>query len=247
MTSIARPIAALLVAAWLGSFAPPALSGLAASHWPAEWARHLAAGWPGLAPVLSVALGWLVAGALLRTLPGAAHAFRALALVAGGVVLVRFTWLAGLAGNAELFGALLAVAVWPAAERLPAAWLERLLVAATAVTVLYLHLAPHASAPHVQRFHWLPFTDLARPGGAGIAVALACGKVFWYGGLVWLLAAAGLGASVAGLAVAAAVLVTEVLRLGTGPAVQYMTTTDAAIALATGLSIALLARVGGGR
>jgi hypothetical protein len=95
--------------------------------------------------------------------------------------------------------------------------------------------------------HWLPFTDLARPGGAGIAVARACGKVFWYGGLVWLLAAAGLGGTVAGVAVAAAVLVTEMLRLGTGPVVQYMTTTDAAIALAAGLSIALLARVGGGR
>jgi hypothetical protein len=145
---------------------------------------------------------------------------------------------------AEFLGAALALAVWPTAERLPGAWLERsLLVAAAAV--LYAHLAPHAVAPHARGIHWLPFTDLARPGGAG--VALACGKLFWYGALVWLLAAAGVGGAIAGLGVAAAVLLAELLPLGAGPAVQYATMTDPAIALVTGLSIALLARGGGAR
>jgi hypothetical protein len=111
----------VLGAAWLGSFVPPSLPALAAERWPAEWARHLAAGWPGAAAVVQYALGWLIAGALLRTLPGGARAWRTLALVAGALLVVRFTGLVGYAGNAEILGCALALAAWPAAERLPGA------------------------------------------------------------------------------------------------------------------------------
>jgi hypothetical protein len=238
----ASPVAAALGLAWLGSFLPPALPALAAARWPSEWARHLAGGWPGTAGVVQYALGWLIAGALLRALPGAARAWRMLALAAGAVLALRFTWFASYAGNAEAAGAAIALAVWPAAERLPGAWLERLLAAATAAAVLYAHLAPHGGGAHVHGLHWVPFTDLVGAGGAGLHVALLCGKLFWYGALVWLLAAAGLRAWTAGLAVAAALLLVEVVRLGSAGAVQYATTTDPAIALAVGLAIALLAR-----
>jgi len=232
----------VLGAAWLGSFLPASLPALAAAHWPAEWARHLSAGWPATAPVVRYALGWLIVGALLRSLPGAARAWRTLALAAGTMLVLRFTWLVSDAGNAEIAGAALALAAWPAAERLPGAWLERLLAAAAAAAVLYAHLAPHGAAAHAHGWHWMPFTDLAGPGGAGLQVGPLCGRLFWYGALVWLLVAAGLGAWTAGLGVAAAVLLVEAVHLGAAGSVQYATTTDPAIALGVGLVIALLAR-----
>jgi hypothetical protein len=237
----AGPVAALLGIAWLGTFLPASLPPLAVAHWPAEWARHLAAGWPGTAPVVRYALGWLIVGALLRTLPGAARAWRTLALAAAAVLALRFTWLVGEAGNAELAGAALALAAWPAAERLPGAWLERLLAAAATAAVLYAHLAPHAAVAHAHGWHWMPFTDLGGAGGGGLRVALLCAKLFWYGALVWLLVAAGLGAPAAGVGVAAAVLLVQVVARAAS-SVQYATTTDSAIALAVGLAIALLAR-----
>lgn len=236
MRPTARPVAAALGAAWLGTFLPPSLPALAAARWPADWARHLAGGWPATPAVAQYALGWLIAGALLRALPGAGHAWRTLALAAGAVLALRFTWLVGYAGNAELVGAAVALAVWPAAERLPGAWLERLLAAAAAATVLYSHLA-HGGGARAHGFHWVPFTDLA-----GLHAAAICGKLFWHGALVWLLAAAGLGAALAGLGVAAAVLLVAVVPLGSVAGAPYATTTDPAIALAVGLAIALLAR-----
>ncbi len=241
MRPTARAVAAVLVAAWLGTFLPASLPPLAAAHWPAGWARHLAAGWPATAPVLRNALGWLIVGALLRTLPGAARAWRTLALAAGAMLVLRFTWLIGDSGNAELVGAAIALVAWPAAERLPGAWLERLLAAAAVAAVLYGRLAPHGAAAHAHGWHWVPFTDLSGAGG-GLQVALLCGRLFWYGTLVWLLVGAGLGAMAAGLATAAAVLLVQAVQLGVGSAVQYATTTDAAIALVVGLTIALLAR-----
>jgi len=238
----------VLAAAWLGSFLPATLPAWAAARWPAEWARHLTAGWPGAAAVLPYALGWMIAGALVRTLPGGARAWRALALLAAAVLVVRLTWLAAYAGNAEILGCAAALVVWPAAERLPGAWLERLLAAAAAVAVLYLHLAPHGAAVHAHGAHWLPFADLARPDGTGLWIALLCGKVFWYGALVWLLVAAGIAGGLAGGAgVAAAIALVEFVRLGAPVAVQYATTTDPAIALVAGLAIALLARGSGAR
>ncbi len=248
MRPVARPVAALLAIAWLGTFVPALLPAFAASRWPAEWARHLAAGWPASTAIVQYALGWLIAGALLRTLPGGTRPWRALAAVAATMLALRLTWFVAFAGNAEVLGCLAALAVWPAAERLPGAWLERLLVVAAAVAVLYLHLAPHGAAAHAHGTHWLPFTDLARPDGAGLSVALLCGKVFWYGALVWLLIAAGITGGLAGGAgAAAAIALVEFVRLGSHGGVQYATTTDPTIALVAGLAIALSARGTGAR
>ncbi len=240
MATIARPVAATLGLAWLGSFLPAYWPRMSLAHWPAEWARHVGGGWPGTVPVVQYALGWVVAGALLRALPGAAHAWRTLALAVAAVLALRFTWLASYAGNGELIGAALALALWPAAERLPGAWLERLLAVGVAAFVLYAALGPRATG-HAG-IHWVPFTDLARPGGLGLDVGTLCRKLFWFGSPVWLLAAAGLAPAWAGLGVGATLFGLEALRVASAPGVQYATTTDAACALAVGLATALLAR-----
>jgi hypothetical protein len=237
--------AALLGLAWLASFTPPALPPLAALHWPAQWARHVAAGWPPLPALAPFVLGWLIAGALLVSLPGAAQAWRSLAIAAGGVIAVRFTWLAPLATNAELVGALLALAAWPLAERLPPAWLARALAAGVAALLVLARQEPFAGGAHAGA-HWVPFTDLA-PAGAPLAfVAHLAARVYWSGGLVWLLVAAGLGAFAAGLGVAGALTALAAVRFAAGAGVPY-STTDATIALVAALAIALLARWSGRR
>ncbi len=229
----------MLAVAWLGSFLPAALPALAPGRWPGEWAQHVAAGWPATAALLPHVLGWLIAGALARALPGAAHAWRSLALAAGTVLALRFTWFAATAANAEMVGALIALAAWPLAERLPGVWRERLLAVAAAAVVLYAHLAPHVAGVQPHGVHWLPFTDLARPAWH---LAALSAKVFWYGGLVWLVAAAGVRPLAAGLAVAATLVAIDGVRLVATPAVQYVTMTDPALALVAGLALALLAR-----
>ena len=221
-----------LLLAWLGSFLPAApLPALAVGQWPAEWARHLAQGWPAAVPVARYTIGWLVAGALLRSAT-AGQAWRNLLIACAAVLALRLTWLVAEFGNAELVGAALALAAWPLAERLPGAWLERLL--ALAVVIVHVRLVPHFA------IHSPPITDLAVHGVGRIA--LACSKVFWYGGLVWLLAVAGLRPLVAGAVVAAALIGAAVLRLALVPGGHGATLTDAGIALVVALVLTLGAR-----
>ena len=229
------PVAVGLIVCWLGTLVPAALPALAIAAWPAAWHRHFAQGVPALEPSLVLTLGWLIVGTLLRAVPGAAHAWRSLAIIALLVLSVRFTWLAGAATNAEIAGALFALCLWPAAERLSEVALARLLLVAAAAAVVAL---PLLAMPHLHGVHWLPFTDL-RP------LALGCRRLFWIGALVVLAIGAGAGALTAGLAIAAVVGLVEGLReMGSG---QYATATDPAIALAVALMLALAARLRGAR
>ncbi len=234
------PVATGLVIAWLGSFLPAWLPRLAPLRWPAEWAARAAAGWPGWPPVAMQALGWLIAGALLAVLTRPAYVWRLLAALAALVLAVRFTWFVHAAGNAELVGAALALALWPLAARLPDRWLRGGLAALLLLGLLYRGLAPFQFGPWRADLHWVPFTDLVSHTSTGFNLPLLCGKAFTYGALVWLVVAAGGRAWRAGLAIAALLLAIEVLQLGTPPGEHVSTLTDPVIALCAGFVLVLL-------
>jgi glycopeptide antibiotics resistance protein len=237
---LAEPAAAGLAFAWVGSFLPAWLPRFAPRAWPAEWAAHLAAGWPAWPPVAMQALGWLIAGALVRALTRADLVWRVLAVLALAVLGVRFTWFVHAAGNAELVGAVLALALWPLAARLPPRALLWLLGAALALGLAYRGLAPFAFGSRTRALHWVPFTDLISHSSTGFNLPLLFGKAFTYGSLVWLPVAAGAPAIRSALLAALFVLAIEILQLYTAGGEHVATLTDPATALCAGFVLLLL-------
>ncbi|MBS0394384.1 MAG: hypothetical protein JSR54_07125, partial [Proteobacteria bacterium] len=135
-----------------------------------------------------------------------------------------------------------ALAAWPLAERIGETWRARLLAAAAGAALLLAHAVPAATAGHGSGVHWVPFTDLA-PHGAHLAWLAHLGaRLFWYGGLAWLLVEAGLGAWAAGIGAAGAVALAEAVRVAGAPTVQYASATDPACALLVALALGVLAR-----
>ena len=239
----ADPVGAALLLAWLGSFLPVWLPRLQAGHWPEEWSGHLAAGWPGWQPVAMQALGWLIAGALLRALTRAALVWPALVGLALAALAVRFTWFAHFAGNAELIGGALALALWPLLARLPAGALLRLLAAALLAGLVVRGLSPFEFGAIRHELHVMPFTDLVIHGGTtGFNLPLLAGKAFSYGALVWLLVAARGRALRTGLLVGAVLLAIELAQLATPPGEHVATLTDPAIALCAGFVLMVLGK-----
>lgn len=234
-------VAALLIGAWLASLVPGSWPA-ALPHLGAEWSRHLAAGWPPVLALVPYALAWLLVGDLLRGLPGANHAWRTLALLAAVVLAVRFTWLAASASNAEFAGAVVALAGWPLAERIGEPMRARLLAVLVAGALVFSHLLPLVASGHGHGIHWLPFTDVAPAGAHLLLVARLAAKLFWIGGLVWLLVGAGLGPFGAGLAAAGALLLGAAARASSAPDVQYVTMTDPAVALLAALLLRIARR-----
>ena len=236
------PVGAMLLLAWLGSFLPAWLPRFVPRHWPFEWLSHLDAGWPGWPAIAMQALGWLIAGALLRVLTRPALVWPAMIALAVLALSVRFTWFAQFAGNAELLGGILALGLWPIAARLPEGWLLRLLAAALLAGLIYRGLAPFHFTPLRHDFHWMPFTDLVSHTSTGFNLPLLAGKAFTYGSLVWLVVAAGAGAMRSGLFIAAILLAIEVGQLGTPAGEHFATLTDPAIALCAGFVLMLLGK-----
>ena len=235
------PLGAGLLLAWLGSFLPVWLPRLVPSHWPAEWTERLAAGWPGWPPVAMQTLGWLIAGALLRSLTRPTLVWPVMAALALVALTLRFTWFAHFAGNAELIGGALALLAWPVAARLPQATLLRLLAAALLAGLIYRGLAPFTFGPWRHDFHWVPFTDLvSHLGSTGFNLPLLSGKAFTYGTLVWLVVVAGGRPLRSGCLVAAILFAIELAQLGTPPGEHVATMTDPAIALCAGFVLMLL-------
>ena len=237
------PVGAALLLAWLGSFLPVWLPRLQVRHWPAEWSGHLAAGWPGWQPVAMQALGWLIAGALLRALTRAALVWPALVGLALVTLTVRFTWFAHFAGNAELIGAALALLLWPLAARVSGGTLLRLLAAALLAGLVVRGLAPFEFGAIRHDLHVMPFTDLVSHGNTtGFNLPLLAGKAFSFGALVWLLVAAGGPALRTGILVGAVLLAIELAQLAMPPGEHFATLTDPAIALCAGFVLMLLGK-----
>jgi VanZ family protein len=235
------PLGAGLLLAWLGSFLPVWLPRFAPGQWPAEWADRVAAGFPGWQPVAMQALGWLIAGALLRSLTRPALVWPVMAALALGALTIRFTWFAHFAGNAELIGGALALIAWPVAARLSTGALVRLLAASLLGGLIYRGLAPFTFGPWRHDFHWVPFTDLvSHLGSTGFNLPLLSGKAFTYGTLVWLVVAAGGRALRSGCLVAAILFAIELAQLGSPPGEHVATMTDPAIALCAGFVLMLL-------
>jgi VanZ family protein len=239
-----EPVGAMLLLCWLGSFLPAWWPHLAVRQWPALWAQRFDAGWPGWQPVAMQALGWLIAGSLLRALTRPSWVRPALAVLAVLALSVRFTFFVQFAGNAELLGAGVAVLAWPFLAPLPDSWRMRLLSAALLAGLLYRGLSPFEFGPLRHDFHWMPFTDLVSHVGTGFNLPLLAGKAFTYGTLVWLVVAAGSPALRSGLFIGGILFAIEVAQLGLPAGGHFATLTDPVIAVLAGFVLKILGKSG---
>jgi VanZ family protein len=234
----AQPIPVLLLVAWLGFRLYPYVPTIDLHKY-----------WDALKPVLhgppvaSFALFqdtvmWLAVCALIDAI--AARRFWLLfPLFAGGVLFARVLILTTMLSAPEVFGAALAYAIWlPLRAARPQ---QRAAVAALLLLALVsaLRLDPFRFHAAAGDFGWIPFRS-AILGAPGIDLRVFLQKFFYYGGLIWFLAQAGLRMRSATILVAALLFLTGIAEIYLpGHAAGI---TDAVMALIVGGIFALIAR-----
>jgi VanZ family protein len=240
-----EPVAAALVALWLATFLPSWLPPFDTSRWPEHWARLFEQGMPAWTAVAVEALGWLVVGAALRALTRPQYVYPLLLACMAVALTVQFTLFVNSARFDEPGGAVLALLLWPAANRLDDRTQLGALFALLVVATLARGLEPFQFAPHAQPFNLVPFADLISRGSTGFNLPLLFGKAFWHGALVWVLVRRGSAPLAAGLVIAALLLALEFAQAWT-PAGQHVpSVTDPLVAIAAGIVMALIASGGG--
>jgi hypothetical protein len=190
---------------------------------------------PGVEPfwVFHNAAYWLAVFLLLGAAQLHLGPLRALALALGTLGARVFIVTATLSLS-HVIGALLAIGIWfGTGRRLPPLLITILFAAA----VLGYGLEPFILRSTPTDFHWLPFHG-GMHGNMIINVAALLKKSVMYGAVVWLLSSQGMRLSVATLATAGAVLVSEYGQRFLVDSVPEIT--DSLLTLAAGIAIALL-------
>jgi VanZ family protein len=202
--TLAEVFPALLLACWLGYRLYPYVPAFDLGEWKASLKPLLLPFAPDPLRTLRLALLWLVAARMLdAALPRGAGGVLAAALMLGtvGAAVPLF-------GRILTFEEILAVAVaapaWALLRRLPAPWLDRLLLPGLLAAVALEGLAPYRMLDTPRPFGWIPFRSLVN-GQLGFGLQAVLYKAFQYGGLGWLAMRAGLPMPLAaGFAVLAA-------------------------------------------
>jgi VanZ family protein len=234
-----EPVSAALVALWLATFLPSWLPPLDTSRWPQAWARLLAQDWPSWQAAGFETLGWIVAGAALRTLTRPNYVWPLLAFLVLGALAAQFTLFVGSAKLTEPLGALFGLAAWPVYARLPERTQVPLLFVLVAAALVWRGLEPFTFVAHPGGFNLVPFADLISRGSSGFDLPLFFGKAFWCGSLVWLLVRLGTSALAAGVVVAAGLLGVEILQMWTPAGHHRASITDPLVAISAGIVMAL--------
>jgi VanZ family protein len=208
---LAHPIAAALVALWVGYRLVPFAPVLA----PGQWLEALAPLWrgPWLQPwaTLQWLLPWLVVGQALTALSRSGSGVRALALVmlgvtAGLVVLGGKTLL-----PAEVVAMALALALTWALGRVNEQAAAGLLAFAAAALFVVDGLSPFDFQLGRDPMSWVPFGEsLLRYRATSLPAIFE--RCFTYGALVWLLARSGRSALGATFMAGSLVLAVEILQ-----------------------------------
>jgi VanZ family protein len=230
-----QPVAAALLASWIGFRLAPFAPVLDAGKWATAFAPLAQGGWFASAAFPSHCLAWLVVLALCRQLAPARPAVVAAGAMAA--VLAGRVLFAGMAlETAEIAGMASALALWWPLARLSRARLALALACALVAWVAIEGLAPFDFQIAQDRFALLPFGEsLTRYRATNLAdMFLRC---FTNGALVWLLVQGGLSAlAAAGLG---AGIVFSVEFLQTWIPEQTAEITDPLLALAAGGFIAV--------
>jgi hypothetical protein len=175
--------------------------------------------WNALAPVFltpglngydlfRAAISWLVVCALLEAVAGGNRSLRLFPVFAAGMILARIAIVGKVLSAAEIAGAVTAFALWLALIRRP----ERLRAAIIAVLlglhVLSWRLEPSTFRDRTVEFIWTPFLLLMR-GSFLVDIQALFEKAFYYGALLWLIAAAGVRFKTAALWIALGLIATS--------------------------------------
>jgi VanZ family protein len=232
----ANRVPALLLTAWLGYRLYPYVPTIDLhKYWsalkpvflypqltPDSLFRHVAI-WLSICVMIEKIAGDHRAGGLIRR-------FAAFLIFSCVLVISTRITLAQIAGIVVAFG------IW----RILPTWRARVVVAATAmgVYVVVFRLDPFIFTDAPAPYSWMPFLSFMQ-GSIDIDVQSFFEKFFLYGGLIWLLAEAGMAMRLATLLVAAIVLGASFMEVFIpGRSAEI---TDAILALATGEFIRALA------
>ncbi len=225
----ANRVPALLLTAWLGYRLYPYVPTIDLhKYWNALKPVFLQPRLPPDALFRHVAV-WLAICVMIEKIAGDRRAggligrFAAFLIFASVLIISTRVTLAQIAGIAVAF------AIW----RLLPSFAARVLVAAVLIGayVVVFRLDPFAFSATPGPYSWMPFLSFMR-GSIDVDVQSFFEKFFLYGGLIWLLAEAGLATRKATLLVAAIVLAASFIQVYIpGRSAEI---TDAILALATG-------------
>lgn len=141
-----------------------------------------------------VFVGWLAAGPMLEDLCGETGGRVALALLLVGWIKVRTTMLG--IGPLEIAAGTGAALLWVFMQwKVPGR--TKVVAAVVAAFVIVEALAPFHLSPTASAFDWEPFRALL-DAGTETAIRVFLAKAFLYGGLLWLLARAGMTVAASG-------------------------------------------------
>lgn len=224
-----NPVAAMLIAAWLGYRLYPYVPTIDLhKYWRAIRAMVLAPSLPGLELPRFTVL-WLLMAWLAESIFGAQRWLILFALLAGGEMVGRVVVVNGRLTLPDIMGAALAGLLWLLLRQMPGRMV--LLAMLWLGLVVGSRLAPFAFTASARSFGWVPFVGFLH-GSIAVAVQSFCEKVFLFGGLIWLLHSIGVG-------LVPATGFTAVLLFATAVAQTHLPgrsagITDAVIALAIG-------------
>ena len=143
-------------------------------------------------------------------------------------ILILFTWI----NVAQIAGVVLAFLVW----RLVGARRATVAAGLLGAYLVLFRLEPFQFDVTDEHFSWMPFLSFMR-GSIDTDVQSFCEKFFLYGGLIWLMARAGVGLRLATGSVAMLLLATSAIEaIIPGRSAEV---TDALLALAAGWAISL--------
>lgn len=231
----ANPVAAMLIAAWLGYRLYPYVPTIDLhKYWRAIRPMILAPTLPGLElPRFTVV--WLLMAWLVDSVFGARRWLLLFPLLAGAEMAGRVIVVGGRLTLPDIVGAMLAGLLWLLLCRIPGRTV--LLAMLWLGLVVGSRLEPFAFTASARPFGWVPFAGFLH-GSIAVAVQSFCEKVLLFGGLIWLLRNLRIGLTPATGLVAALLLATSLAQThlpGRSAAI-----TDAVMALVIGGLFALM-------
>jgi VanZ family protein len=184
---------------------------------------------------------WLSLSMMIEKIVGRARAGVLIAGFAAFVIVSCVLVISTRLSLPQIAGIALAFAIW----RLPSSFALRAMMAAFVVGgyVIAFRLEPFVFSSAPGYYSWMPFLSFMQ-GSIDVDVRSFFEKFFFYGGLIWLLAEAGLTARLATLLVSAIVLIASFAQVFVpGRSAEV---TDAILAQLSGEFIRVLGTTGGG-
>jgi len=155
---------------------------------------------------------WLTVAALLESIFGRRRSRLVCAVLIGGVLIAKILIISKIVTLAEVAGATTAYGVWLATLGLHPRARTLFAVIALFVFILLWRLEPFTFVAPARGFGWIPLLSFLN-GSTDVDVESFLEKVFYYGSLIWLIAASGVQLWKSAVLVALLLLTTSGLEI----------------------------------